>query len=64
MSIIIEGGNVREETYFDLLNRDISSDTDAFKKLEIYKYIKEVIMEILSNKARLFCLVLFWCIIY
>ena len=42
-SIIIEGGNVREETYFDLLNRDISSDTDAFKKLEIYKYIKEAL---------------------
>ncbi|MDU1583295.1 MAG: V-type ATPase subunit, partial [Peptoniphilus harei] len=42
-SIIIEGGNVREETYFDLLNRDISSYTDAFKKLEIYKYIKEAL---------------------
>lgn len=42
-SIIIEGGNVREETYLDLLNRDISSDTDAFKKLEIYKYIKEAL---------------------
>ena len=43
MSIIIEGGNVREETYLDLLNREISSDTDAFKKLEIYKYIKEAL---------------------
>ena len=41
--IIIEGGNVRKETYLDLLNRDISSDTDAFKKLEIYKYIKEAL---------------------
>ena len=42
-SIIIEGGNIREETYLDLLNREISSDTDAFKKLEIYKYIKEAL---------------------
>ena len=41
--IIIEGGNVRKETYLDLLNREVSSDTDAFKKLEIYKYIKEAL---------------------
>lgn len=41
--IIIEGGNVRKETYLDLLNRDLSSDTDVFKKLEIYKYIKEAL---------------------
>ena len=41
--IIIEGGNVRKETYLDLLNRDVSSDTDVFKKLEIYKYIKEAL---------------------
>lgn len=41
--IIIEGGNVRKETYLDLLNREVSSDTDVFKKLEIYKYIKEAL---------------------
>ena len=41
--IIIEGGNVRKETYLDLLNRELSSDTDVFKKLEIYKYIKEAL---------------------
>lgn len=41
--IIIEGGNVRKETYLDLLNRELSSDTDVFKKLEIYKYIKETL---------------------
>ena len=38
--IIIEGGNVRKETYLDLLNRELSSDTEVFKRLEIYKYIK------------------------
>lgn len=41
--IIIEGGNVRKETYLDLLNRELSSDTDVFKKLDIYKYIKEAL---------------------
>ncbi len=41
--IIIEGGNVRKETYLDLLNREVSSDTDVFNKLEIYKYIKEAL---------------------
>ena len=41
--IIIEGGNVRKETYLDLLNRELSSDTEVFKKLEIYKYIKEAL---------------------
>lgn len=41
--IIIEGGNVRKETYLDLLNRELSSDTEVFKRLEIYKYIKEAL---------------------
>ena len=41
--IIVPGGNLREETYLDLLNRDLSSDTDAFKRLDIYKYIKDAL---------------------
>lgn len=40
-NIILPGGKLREEAYLDLLNREISSDTETFKRLDIYKYIKD-----------------------
>ncbi len=41
--VIVPGGNIKESIYLDLLNKDISSDTEIFKRLGIYKYIKDAL---------------------